>query len=318
MATLPQIEILLPVYNEVASLVPLVRELDKVFAALRDSYRFRLLFVNDGSTDGSAELLQNLAKKRSDTRVIDLVHNFGHSGALSAGIDHFDADALIMMDADHQDSPDAIGPLVEAWKRGAKTVVVERGKRSERTAFFFQAFYFLLHRLSHSLPPISFGTHCLIDRIVVERLKLLPERNRYLPGLVAYSSGPIATLRLNRGARHSGTSRVGLGGLVKLGVTAILSFSTLPIRFVSALGLGAAALALLAGAFIIGLRLFTDLAIPGWASLMTAIAFASGIQLFCVGLIGEYVALIYEEVKRRPPYYVAAIHGTQSQARKTG
>ena len=141
----------------------------------------------------------------------------------------------------------------------------------------------------------------------------MPERNRYLPGLVAYSSGPIASVKVNRASRLHGESRVGLWGLIQLATTALLSFSNLPIRLVSFFGLFCSASALIAGVSFIAVKLFTTLAIPGWASMMTAIAFASGVQLLCLGLMGEYVARIYEEVKRRPLYLVDGIYQSPIQ-----
>ncbi|MBY0371622.1 glycosyltransferase family 2 protein [bacterium] len=308
----PRIEILLPIYNETLNLGPLVAALDKSAAALIGEADVHYLFVNDGSSDGSAELLESLAQHRSNVRVVNLIHNFGHSAALACGLDHFFGDILVIMDADLQDSPDAIVPLFEAWKGGAKTVVVERGERKEKTRFLFQAFYFLLHKTAKSLPPLNFGTHCLLDRSVVQRLRDLPERNRYLPGLVAYVSGPIKAVKIDRGARLHGESRVGSWGLIQLAVTALLSFSNFPIRLVSFFGLAASATSLAAGLAFIGIKIFTNAAIPGWASLMTAVAFGSGLQLLCLGLIGEYIARIYDEVKQRPLYLVGQIHGNRA------
>src|SRR5690606_35315542 len=151
------------------------------------------------------------------------------------------------------DSPDALVPLFAEWKKGAKTVVVERGERQEADRFLFKAFCFLLHKMARQLPPLNFGTHCLLDRSVVGRLKTLPERNRYLPGLVAYSSGPVASIHLDRGARLHGESRVGRWGLIQLALTATLSFSTLPIRLVSFFGLLCSGSALVAGLTFVGI-----------------------------------------------------------------
>ncbi len=308
----PHIEILLPIFNEVANLVPLTRELDRVISHIKHEVDVSYLFINDGSSDGSTELLHRMAKQRTDMRVVDLIHNFGHSAALACGIDHFQGDALCIMDADLQDSPDALVALYEAWKEGAKTVVAERGERKERSRFFFKLFYYLLHKVARQLPPMNFGTHCLLDADVVARLKALPEKNRYLPGLVAYASGPVAAVRVDRNSRLHGTSRVGSWGLIQLAITALLSFSIVPIRMVSLFGILCSAVAIGAGSTIIAVKLFTDLAIPGWASMMTTVFFASGIQLLCLGLIGEYVARIYEEVKQRPLYLVGSIKGVAS------
>ncbi len=304
----PKIEILLPIFNEAANLSPLIRELDRVTHPLRAEAVVSYLFVNDGSTDGSTEILHQLAAQRDDVRVIDLIHNFGHSAALVCGLDYFEGDVLAIMDADLQDSPDALLPMYAAWKNGSKTVVAERGNRKEKNRLLFQAFYFALNKITTRMPPLNFGTYSLLDKSIVARLRTLSERNRYLPGLIAFSSGPITSIRVDREARLHGESRVGSWGLVQLAVTALISFSNTPIRLVSFFGLFCSASSVLAGMVFIGVRVFTDAAIPGWASMMTALAFTSGIQLLCLGLMGEYVARIYEEVKQRPLYMVDALH----------
>ena len=301
---LPHIEIILPIFNEQENIPLLVKALDSVALKLKTEVEVSYLFVNDGSEDKSNEILSGLHQARGDVRVVELIHNFGHAAALSAGIDHFEGDAAIVMDADLQDSPEALIGMVTAWKKGAKTVVIERGERAEGNRWAFKTFYFLFHKLARNLPPINFGTHCLLDKTVVERLRGLREKNRYFPGLVAYSSGSITPIRFDRHARANGTSRVGTWGLINLAVTACLSFSNVPVRLVSVFGLLCSLVAAATGLTIVGIKIFSDRAIPGWASIMTASMLSSGIQLFCIGLIGEYVARMYEEVKGRPSYLV--------------
>lgn len=304
MKSTPHIEIVLPVYNEVSNIQPLVRQLDQTAAMLKGFARVTYLFVNDGSQDGSRELLSRLHKERDDIRVVELIHNFGHSPALSAGIEHFDADIAVFMDADLQDAPVALVEMFRAWQKGAKTVVAERGKRAERSGILFHAFYFLLHKSNRSLPPINFGTYCLLDRTVVARMKSLTERNRYFPELVSFASQEITSVKLDRNPRNSGASRVGVFGLINLALTAFTSSSSVPVKMVSLLGIMCSGAACLGGFTFVCIKLFTEKAIPGWASMMTAIAFGSGIQLLCLGIIGEYVARIYDEVKNRPLYMV--------------
>lgn len=301
---LPHIEVILPVFNERENLEPLVRALDGAAAKLKGTATMSYLFVNDGSSDGTTEELYRLHESRPDVRVVDLLHNFGHGAALSAGVDHFKGDIAVVMDADLQDDPDSIADMLEEWKKGSRTVVAERGERKERNSWAFRSFYFLLHKVARQLPPIDFGTHCLLDASVIERLRQLPEKNRYFPGLVSYSSGAIKPLPFARGARAHGESRVGTMGLINLALTACLSFSNAPVRLVSALGLLCAVVATGIGIGIMGVKLFTDRAIPGWASIMTTAMLGNGVQLFCLGLIGEYVARIYDEVKQRPVYFV--------------
>lgn len=314
---LPHVEIILPIFNEVKNILPLIKELDAVITDLDGKATVSYLFVNDGSDDGSKQLLQRIHKDRSDIRIVELIHNFGHAAAITCGIEHFEGDAAVLMDADLQDAPTALIEMYESWEKGAKTVVAERGERKEKSRFLFRTFYFLLHKTAQSLPPINFGTHCLLDKSVVERLKQIRERNRYFPGLVSYSSGEILPIRVDRQSRAHGKSRVGFFGLINLAMTAFLSFSSVPVRMVSLLGLFCSGGALLAGFTFIFIRVFTSKAIPGWASMMTAIAFATGIQLLCIGIIGEYIARIYDEVKQRPLYWVEKVLEKKAPSKTT-
>lgn len=301
---MPHIEIILPIYNELKNIPALVERLDRVKQDLIGEAFVSYLFINDGSQDGSAELLNQLHSSRNDIRVVHLLHNFGHGPALACGVQYFQGDLAIFMDADLQDPPEAIPQMFQAWKQGAKTVVAERKSREEKNKVLFNTFYFLLHKIAPTLPPVNFGTHCLLDASVIARLKNLKEKNRYFPGLVGFASPKIESVSIHRTERHHGKSRVGLRGLINLAVTAFLSFSTMPVRLVSLLGLVASGVAILSGSVIVGIKIFTDLAIPGWASTMSTLAFGSGIQLLCLGIIGEYIARIYDEVKERPLYLV--------------
>lgn len=306
----PHIEVILPIYNEAENIPLLVRQLDKVKETLGHEARVSYLFVNDGSSDGSREMLLSLLKERTDVRIVDLIHNFGHGAALAAGVDHFTGDIAVLMDADLQDNPMALKTMYDQWKKGSHTVVAERGKRKEKNRLLFKAFYFMLHKTAKQIPPVAFGTHCLLDKSVIDRMRQLKERNRYFPGLVSFSSEKITPVVVDREERRHGESRVGFFGLINLAVTALLSFSSTPVKMVSVLGLFCALGSILGGMTIVGIKIFTDKAIPGWASLMTAMSFASGIQLLCLGIIGEYIARIYDEVKQRPLYLVDRIYNS--------
>lgn len=301
---MPHIEVILPIFNELNNIPILVERLDRVKTEMSHEASMSYLFINDGSQDGSTELLNQLHGARSDIRVIHLLHNFGHGPALACGVQYFRGDMAIFMDSDLQDPPEAIPEMYRAWKQGAKTVVAERKSREEKNKTLFNTFYFLLHKIAPSLPPINFGTHCLLDSTVIQRLKGLKEKNRYFPGLVGFASPKIESVSIHRNDRNHGKSRVGLKGLINLAITAFLSFSSTPVRIVSVMGLMASVVAILSGSVIVGIKLFTSLAIPGWASTMSTLAFGSGIQLLCLGIIGEYIARIYDEVKERPLYLV--------------
>lgn len=301
---MPHIEVILPIFNELNNIPILVERLDRVKTEMSHEASMSYLFINDGSQDGSTELLNQLHGARSDIRVIHLLHNFGHGPALACGVQYFRGDMAIFMDSDLQDPPEAIPEMYRAWKQGAKTVVAERKSREEKNKTLFNTFYFLLHKIAPSLPPINFGTHCLLDSTVIQRLKGLKEKNRYFPGLVGFASPKIESVSIHRNDRNHGKSRVGLKGLINLAITAFLSFSSTPVRIVSVMGLMASVVAIVSGSVIVGIKLFTSLAIPGWASTMSTLAFGSGIQLLCLGIIGEYIARIYDEVKERPLYLV--------------
>jgi len=316
MAKIPHIEAILPLYNEVKNIMPLVRQLEAAAKSLQGKATFSFLFINDGSTDGSKELLERLHSSRNDVRVIHLLHNFGHGPGLACGVEYFNADIALIMDSDGQDAPESLVEMFQAWTKGSKTVVAERGKRLEKNSLLFQGFYYLLHKVAHTLPPINFGTHCLLDKSVIERIRQLKEKNRYFPGLVGYSSSDIYPIRFDRKERSDGKSRVGMFGLINLAVTAFLSFSNAPIRLVSILGLVYATGAFLMGTTIVVIKIVTPWAIPGWASTMTAVSFGSGIQLLCLGIIGEYIARIFDEVKDRPLYLVDKILEPKSRSKQ--
>ena len=316
LARKPEIEVILPVFNEVKNILPLVRQLDNAFASFASEVIVTYVFVNDGSTDGSTEMLHALHRDRKDVKVIDLIHNFGHASAITCGIENFNSDIAILMDSDLQDDPDSVETMYRAWKKGAKTVVAERLKRKEKTRLLFGAFYFLLHKVNRSLPPINFGTHCLLDRSVVQRIQKLSEKNRYFPGLVSFSSSKIHAIPMNRNARAAGSSRVGFIGLINLALSAFLSFSTVPIRLVSFLGFGTSLLGFTAASVVTYVKLFTDEAIPGWASTISSIGLTSGVQLLCLGIIGEYVGRIYDEVKDRPAYLIDNVLEPESRKKE--
>lgn len=313
----PHVEIILPIFNERENVPVLLRLLDGAKKKIEHEATVSYLFVNDGSTDGSKQMILALVKERNDVRMVDLIHNFGHGAAITAGLDHFQGDIAVLMDADLQDNPDALSVMFDQWKRGSSTVVAERGQRKERNRLFFKLFYRLLHKTARQLPPVAFGTHCLLDRNVVDRLKQLKEKNRYFPGLVSFSSDSITPVVIDRDKRKHGESRVGFVGLINLAITALLSFSSTPVKLVSVLGLCCAAAALCAVMVIIGIKAFTAAAIPGWASLMTVMFFGSGIQLLCLGIIGEYIARIYDEVKQRPLYMVDRVYNGREDLQTT-
>lgn len=300
----PAISIVIPLFNEEASLGELHKRISQVLKEI--GQEVEVIYVNDGSTDDTGAALERIAAADPTARIIHLSRNFGHQPALTAGIDSAVGEAVILMDGDLQDQPEAIPGFVEKWREGYEVVYAVRSSRQENgmLRLAFKAFYWVQHKLSGIQQPLDAGIFCLLDRRVVNVLKTMPERNRYFPGLRAYAGFKQVGLPVDRDARFSGASRVRLTGLIQLAMNGILSFSMIPLRIASLLG---ATIAFCSFGYMLRVlykKLVTGEAILGWASTLTGILFLGGIQMIILGLLGEYIGRIYEEVKRRPYYVV--------------
>lgn len=270
-----------------------------------------ILFVDDGSRDGTAEILERLASRDDRVRILQFTRNFGHQAALCAGLDHCTGDAVVMIDADLQDPPELIPDFYARWKEGYKVVFGQRQRLEE--GILKRAVYHLFYRVLHLLAdvdiPLDTGDFCLIDREVVQTLRLLPERTRFLRGLRSWIGLRQTGIEYARHSRRAGESKYSVAKLFKLAFDGIVSFSTVPLKLALYVGLlvsaGGFALILL----IVYLRLRHSFDLPGWTSLMVIVLFLGGIQLITIGIIGEYVARIYEEVKFRPLYLMARRRG---------
>jgi glycosyltransferase involved in cell wall biosynthesis len=299
-----RLSVVIPVHNEEATIPELWRRLRETLAGL--GLPAEVIFVDDDSSDGSAALLQEIC--RGDTRVrrIRLSRRFGHQSALTAGIDHATGDAIVLMDGDLQDRPEAIPDMLHEWSAGAEVVYAIRVRRKEsplRRAGFW-SFYGILSRLSGIPQPKGAGIFSLLDRRVLDVLKNMPEHNRYLPGLRAYAGFRQKGIPVERDARYSGSPRVSPLGLLRLALDGIISFSYVPIRLVTLTGLAVAGAAFFFMCVVLYKRLVSHQAIIGWASTLTAILFLGATQLITLGIVGEYIGRIYEEVKARPYYIV--------------
>jgi len=298
------ISVVIPIFNESDTLPELVRRLNEVASAI--SHDVEIIFINDGSSDGSSEMLENICRENDRYRLIQLSRNFGHQPALTAGIDSASGDAVVLMDGDLQDKPEAIPEFIKVWETGPEVVYAIRSSRKEQFFYrsLFKGFYWIQHRLSGINQPLDAGIFCLLDRRVVTALKEMPERNRYFPGLRAYAGYQQVGIPVDRDARYAGTSRVSIPGLFKLAIDGIISFSYVPIRLVTASGCLVALFSFAYAIRVLHKKLVTGEAILGWASTMIAILFLGGIQLITLGLLGEYIGRIYEEVKNRPYYII--------------
>lgn len=300
------LSVVAPVYNEAEGITGFVAEVRERLAALEQPGRCELVLVNDGSTDGSAELLDRLAAEfPGEIRVVHLARNFGHGPAVAAGLDHAEGDVVILMDADYQDDPAAFAPLLEKWREGFDVVYVERASRQENPVSrgIFWLFYRVFDWIADTKSPMDAGNFGLMDRRVVAQLTQLPERNRYLPGLRAWVGFRQTGVSVPRRARYDSSTRVGLRGLWTLGMNAVFSFSYVPLFVFRIAGVSSIGLSVVLVLYALGNKLMGhDLGAS--SSILIATSFLGGINLFGVGLLGEYIARIYDEVKCRPVYVV--------------
>ena len=311
-----RLAVVAPVFNEASGIAGFVGEVRAHIAALDLPGGHELVLVDDGSTDGSAAILDELAGAHpGEIRVVHLARNFGHGAAVAAGLEHARGDAIILMDSDYQDDPAAFAPLLARWREGYDVVYVERASREEhplsRGAFWL--FYRVLAWIADTRFPMDAGNFGLMDRRVVDQLKKLPERNRYLPGLRAWVGFRQTGIPVPRRARYDRSTRVGLRGLWTLGMNAVFSFSYVPLfvfRIAGVLSIGCSMLLVLYAL----VSWLTGHALDAWSSILIATSFLGGINLLGVGLLGEYIARIYDEVKCRPAYVVDRIEGGEEKS----
>ena len=299
------LSIVLPVYNEAGVLEELIAQVREAAAAC--CRRYELIFVDDGSADGSAELLDFLAAENSNIKVVHFSRNFGHQAAVQAGLAHAAGDAVVLMDSDLQDDPAAIGRFFEKWQQGYDVVYALRTKRKEgllkRTCF--GAFHRILSRVSSTSIPQDAGIFGLLDAEVVRQIESLSEHDRYLPGLRSWVGFRQTGVVVERKARYDDQPRVSLLGLWRLAKTAIFSFSSFPLTVFSFIGYSALLVFVSLSGFALYCKLFTSLAIPGWTSHVLSGSFFGALNALGISMLGEYVTRIYDQVRDRPLYLVA-------------
>lgn len=300
-----RLSIVVPVFNEAEVLPAFYDRLGAAIAGL--PCELEILFVDDGSRDATASILEGLAARDSRVKVLSLTRNFGHQAALSAGLDHATGDAVVLIDADLQDPPELIRDFHARWKEGYQVVFGRRQRLAEGflKRRVYHGFYRLLHLLANVEIPVDTGDFSLVDRRVVDTLRALPERTRFLRGLRSWVGLRQTGIEYVRPPRHAGRSKYSLAKLFKLAFDGIVSFSTMPLKLALVAGAVISAVGFLLIGVIVYLRLRHSFDLPGWTSLMVIVLFLGGIQLVTIGIVGEYIARIYEEVKFRPLYLVA-------------
>ena len=298
------VSIVVPVFNEQETLNELHRRVSETLAGI--SHGLEFVFVDDGSRDRSMEIIRVLAASDPRVRAVSFARNFGHEAAIEAGIREARGDAVLVMDADLQDSPDAVLKLIQAWEQGADVAYAVREKRKEglllRAAF--RSFYRLAGRMMSIDLPADAGPFSLMSRRAVDALNGMGEVNRYFPGLRAFTGFKQVSVPVERHERLAGETKYSLVKRAAGATNAIVSFSKLPLRAVTWLGFASAAIALLVGLFVIIAKLSGASLFPGWASIMVVVLLVSGVQLVTLGIVGEYVGKIFDEVRRRPNYIV--------------
>lgn len=298
------VTVVLPVYNEVEVLKPLLGQVRQALGNC--GVRSEIVFVDDGSTDGSARLLDQLAERFAEVRVIHFSRNFGHQAAVQAGLQHARGHAVLLMDSDLQDAPNAIGQFLEHWREGYDVVYAVRVRRKEAAwkRLLFGAFHRLMASVATTPIPAEAGNFSLIDARAVRQIVTLAERDRYLPGLRSWVGFRQIGIEVERNARYDARPRVSLRGLLRLAKTAIFSFSSLPLTIFYFIACAAMAVFLALGTFSLYCRLFTGLAIPGWTSYILSASFFGALNALGISMLGEYVVRIYDQVRARPFYLI--------------
>jgi glycosyltransferase involved in cell wall biosynthesis len=313
-----KLDIVIPIYNEQETLEELYRRMTQVCGSLRD-VDWRVIYVNDGSQDRSGEMMLRQCEADSRISLIELSRNFGHQAAISAGLAHVDGDAAILMDGDLQDPPEVIPDLLARWREGAQVVQAKRRSRKETgiRRLGFDAFHKVFSWLSDFPIPSQTGIFGLLDRQVAEELNRLHEKNRFLPGLRSWLGFRQEVVTYDRQERAAGQPKQTLKRLARYGLDAVFSFSYKPLRLMTAVGMCISAGGfLLAVIFVIKRVLGIEVAQTGFTTLVTVFLFLGGIQLIAVGLLGEYMARIYDEVKQRPLYIIGNRYGTHHIPKK--
>ena len=307
----PDVSIVIPVFNEEDNLPNLHARLSAVLGEA--GLRYEIVLVDDGSRDRSLPLLRALAEADPCVLVVELARNFGHQGAISAGLDHARGAGVIVMDADLQDPPEVLPQFIAKWREGHDVVYAIRAQRKEgplkRVAY--AAFYRLLQRVANIDIPLDAGDFCIMDRRVVDLLIAMPERNRFVRGIRSWIGLDQVGLAYERHARHAGKPKFTLTRLIYLALDGLISFSYLPLRVITMMGFAVSLLSIVLAVFYAIKKLTVGLNPPGFATLVVAIFFLAGMQLITIGVIGEYVGRIFEEVKRRPLYVVRRLSGGQ-------
>ncbi|HBZ34445.1 MAG TPA: glycosyltransferase [Bacteroidales bacterium] len=310
-----KITILIPAYNEQDNIAPLIQALDIAKSDMPD-YQWEYLFVNDGSTDGTLSILEALHNERDDVAYVDLSRNFGKENAMLAGFDYATGDAMIIMDADLQDPPSVIKDMVLKWREGYDDVYARRKSRG-RESWLRKQLSLTFYRILQGSTKIDIlpnvGDFRLLDRKCIEAMRKLRESGRYTKGLFTYIGFRKTAVEFDRNDRTQGKSSFNFGKLFALAMEGITSYTTAPLRLATLVGVLVSLLAFIYMVYVFVKALLFGDPVAGYPTLMTVILFLGGVQLLTIGIIGEYLARVFNEVKQRPVYFVRDYKETKKQ-----
>ena len=307
--------VIVPMYNEEAVIWETYNRLTKVMDELNEAYE--IIFINDGSKDKTKDILNEICNQNNKIKMIDFARNFGHQVAITAGMDYAAGECMVIIDGDLQDPPELIPEMIKKWKSGYDVVYGKRKSRQGETLFkkfTAKAFYRILRSMTDVSIPVDTGDFRLIDRKVCEALKQLPERSRYVRGLMSWVGFKQTAIEFERSERFAGETKYPLKKMLKLASDGIMSFSYKPLKLASYLGTLLSGLSFLYLIIVLLQKIFApETVISGWASLIAVNLFFNGIVLLMLGIIGEYIGRIYDEAKGRPLYVISELKNMEER-----
>jgi dolichol-phosphate mannosyltransferase len=311
------VSIVVPVFNETEVIEVFYQRMNKVLKSL-EFYSYELIFVDDGSKDDSYDKLVKIADSDPNLKIIKFSRNFGHQIAITAGIDLASGDAVVVIDADLQDPPEIIKLFIEKWQEGYDVVYGVREKREgegKMKLLTAHLFYRILKALTNIDIPLDAGDFRLMSRRAVDRFKQLREKDRYVRGLVSWIGFKQTGVYYERDKRYAGETKYPYKKMIKFALDGITSFSSIPLKLATILGYVTSFFALLY-ALSVFVQKAIGITVQGWATMMVGMLFLGGVQLICLGIIGEYIGRIFDETKKRPIYVIEHIHGLEQTALK--
>ncbi|MDR0790643.1 MAG: glycosyltransferase family 2 protein [Bacteroidales bacterium] len=300
-----ELSIIIPIFNEEGNIHPLYSRIAKVASEICDSWE--ILFVNDHSTDNSLNLIKQLAVNDKHVQYVTFSRNFGHQVAVCAGLDYAKGNAVVIIDGDLQDPPELITQMYEKYKQGYKVVYAKRSARKGVSLFkkiAYKSFYRILNKLTNIKIPLDTGDFRLIDRVIIDHLQNMPERNKFIRGQIAWIGYEQTFVEYVRDPRYAGKTGYSFAKLMKLAIDGITGFSDKPLRMASNVGIIVSFISFLFIVYALVSYFIFQTPLRGWASLMICISFLGGVQLITIGIIGEYISRINNDVRKRPLYVV--------------